>query len=154
MRLFSCAILIPPPQGRQYFTHFRYKESEAGKIQLALRQLVDLNVHSSLSFHLAINCSVVAQSLSRVQLFWNPMDCSPPGSSVRRILQARILEWVANCLLQVIFQTQGLNPCLLHWQADSLTLSYQGSPMGKLLQVNYFFRPSFLSCRIRGETVF
>ena len=23
-----------------------------------------------------------------------PLDCSPPGSSVRRILQARILEWV------------------------------------------------------------
>ena len=25
----------------------------------------------------------------------NPMDCSPPGSSVRGILQARTLEWVA-----------------------------------------------------------
>ena len=25
----------------------------------------------------------------------NPMDCSPLGSSVHRILQARILEWVA-----------------------------------------------------------
>ena len=25
----------------------------------------------------------------------DPMDCSPPGSSVRGILQARILEWVA-----------------------------------------------------------
>ena len=25
----------------------------------------------------------------------NPMDCSPPGSSVHRILQARILEWAA-----------------------------------------------------------
>ena len=24
----------------------------------------------------------------------NPVDCSPPGSSVHRILQARILEWV------------------------------------------------------------
>ena len=27
---------------------------------------------------------------------FNPMDCSPPGSSVHGILQARILEWVAN----------------------------------------------------------
>ena len=26
---------------------------------------------------------------------WDLMDCSPPGSSVHRILQARILEWVA-----------------------------------------------------------
>ena len=25
----------------------------------------------------------------------DPMDCSPPGSSVHRILQARRLEWVA-----------------------------------------------------------
>ena len=25
----------------------------------------------------------------------NPMDCRPPGSSVRGILQTRILEWVA-----------------------------------------------------------
>ena len=25
----------------------------------------------------------------------NPMNCSPPGSSVHRILQARILEWGA-----------------------------------------------------------
>ena len=25
----------------------------------------------------------------------NPMDCSPPGSSVHGILQARVLEWAA-----------------------------------------------------------
>ena len=25
---------------------------------------------------------------------WDPMDCGPPGSSVHRIFQARILEWV------------------------------------------------------------
>ena len=25
----------------------------------------------------------------------DPMDCSPPGSSVHGILQARVLEWVA-----------------------------------------------------------
>ena len=32
--------------------------------------------------------------LSRVRLC-DPVDCSPPGSSVHGILQARILEWVA-----------------------------------------------------------
>ena len=26
----------------------------------------------------------------------DPMDCGPPASSVQGILQARILEWVAN----------------------------------------------------------
>ena len=33
-------------------------------------------------------------ALSRVWLC-DPMDCSPPGSSVHGILQARILEWAA-----------------------------------------------------------
>ena len=36
-----------------------------------------------------------AQVLSCVRLFCNPMDCSPPRSSVRGIFQARILQWVA-----------------------------------------------------------
>ena len=40
-------------------------------------------------------CAVLS-GLSRVQLFVTlRMDCSPPGSSVHRILQARILEWAA-----------------------------------------------------------
>ena len=29
------------------------------------------------------------------QTLSNPMDCSPPGSSVHGIFQARVLEWVA-----------------------------------------------------------
>ena len=35
-----------------------------------------------------------AQMLSEVQLFCNPMGCSPPGSSVREILLARVLGQV------------------------------------------------------------
>ena len=31
-------------------------------------------------------------------------------------------------LLQRIFPTQGLNLCLLHWQADSLTTDLPGKP--------------------------
>ena len=38
--------------------------------------------------------SEVAQSCPTL---CDPMDCSPPGSSVPGILQARILEWVAIC---------------------------------------------------------
>ena len=37
-------------------------------------------------------CVLVAQSCPTL---CNPMDCSPPGSSVHRIFQSRILEWVA-----------------------------------------------------------
>ena len=32
---------------------------------------------------------------SVVSKFWDPMDCSLPGSSVHGILQVKILEWVA-----------------------------------------------------------
>ena len=37
---------------------------------------------------------VVVKPLSCVWLFTTPMDCSPPGSSVHEIFQARILEQV------------------------------------------------------------
>ena len=37
----------------------------------------------------------VVYSLSPVWLFWNPKNCSPPGSSAHGISQARILGWVA-----------------------------------------------------------
>ena len=49
----------------------------------------------------------------------DPMDCSPPGSSVHGVFQARNTEVGSHFLLQGIFLTQGLNPCLLrllHWQ--------------------------------------
>ena len=39
--------------------------------------------------------SVLTQSLQSCLTLCNPMDCSPPGSSVCGILQARILKWVA-----------------------------------------------------------
>ena len=52
------------------------------------------------------------------------MACSPPGSSVHVAFQARILEQVA------ISFSRGSNPHLLHWRADSLPLSYLGSPGG------------------------
>ena len=40
-------------------------------------------------------CYVCAKSLQLYPTLCDPMDCSPPGSSVHGILQARILEWVA-----------------------------------------------------------
>ena len=84
---------------------------------------------------------VAAQWLSCVQLFCNPRHCSPPGSSVHGISQARILAAAKslrscptlcnptdgspprvgyNFLLQGIFSTQG-SGFLLHWQVDVFT---------------------------------
>ena len=46
--------------------------------------------------HLTIIVACVdAKSLQLCPTLCNPMDCSPPGSSVQGVLQARILEWVA-----------------------------------------------------------
>ena len=70
--------------------------------------------------------------LSQLRLtLCDPVDGSPPGSSVHWILQARILEWVIMPpLLQGIFPTEGSNPHLLHflrWQVSSLPRVPSGS---------------------------
>ena len=51
-----------------------------------------MNSFYVLLYVLKIFCVLVAQSCLTL---CNTMDCSPPGSSVHGILQARILEWVA-----------------------------------------------------------
>ena len=59
------------------------------------------------------------------------MTCSPPGSSVHGIIQARITGLGCYFLFQEIFPTEGLNSFLLpllHWQADSFITSHLGSP--------------------------
>ena len=52
-----------------------------------------------------------------------PLDCSPSGSSVHVILQARILEWVAG-----VFPTQESNQGLLYRRQILYQLNYVGSP--------------------------
>jgi len=44
---------------------------------------------------------------------WDSMDCSPPGSSVHGILQARILEWVAIPSSKGDLSNQGIEPTSL-----------------------------------------
>ena len=56
---------------------------------------------------------VCAKSLELCPTLCNPMDCSLPGSSVHRILQARILEWVAMLSSRGIFLIWRSNACLL-----------------------------------------
>ena len=57
----------------------------------------------------------------------NPMDCSPPGSSVHGILQARTLEWGSLSLLKGIFPTQRSSTGLLHCRRILYCLGLQGS---------------------------
>ena len=66
-----------------------------------------------------------AKSLQSYATLYNPMDCSPPGSSVLGILQTRILEWIA------MPSSKGSSlQCLLHWQASSLPLEPPGKHEG------------------------
>ena len=58
----------------------------------------------------------------------DPMDCSPPHSSVHGILQAGILEWVVMPSPQGIFPTQGSNPGLPHCRQILYHLSHQENP--------------------------
>ena len=62
----------------------------------------------------------------------------PPGFSVHGISQGKNTGVGCHSLLQGIFLTQGLNQHLLHWQANSLPLSHQGSPLNFLKTANIF----------------
>ena len=88
---------------------------------------------SSLSTWIAMTCTGLlgpstvhtqcAKSLQLCPTLWDPMNCSPSGSSVHGISKARILEWVAIPLSRGSSQHRGWNPDLLPWQVDSLQLS-------------------------------
>ena len=68
-------------------------------------------------------CVLVAQSCSTL---CDPMDCSPQGSSIHRIFQTNILEWIA-----IHFSTgsfQGSNPGLPHCRQFLCCVSHQKSP--------------------------
>ena len=74
-----------------------------------------------------LSCSAVSDS-------FQPVDCSPPGSSVNWDSSGQNTGVDCHTLLQGIFLTQGLNlrlPCLLHWQAGSLPLAPPGKPLAK-----------------------
>ena len=61
----------------------------------------------------------------------DPMDCSPPGSSVHGILQARILEWVASPFSKGFSQPRDQwvdhNAGILHCRQILDRLSQEGS---------------------------
>ena len=65
---------------------------------------------------MAMLCSVARLCLS----LFDPMDSSPPGSSVHGDSPGKNTGVDCHDLLQVIFPSQGSNPDLPHLQADSL----------------------------------
>ena len=75
---------------------------------------LELEAVKSLSMKVAQSCLTLC----------DPVDYSPPGSSVHGIFEARIMEWIAISFSRGLFSTQGSNLHLLHWQADSLPVCH------------------------------
>ena len=59
------------------------------------------------------------------------------SSCSSRALKIVVMDGLIYSEAHGIFLNQGSNPCLLHWQVDSLLLSYQGSP--SYTSFNYLF---------------
>ena len=91
---------------------------------------------------------LLSVNISVCPTLWDPMDPSPPGSSVQGILQARILEWVAVPSSRGSSQPRDRLLCLLHWQAGSSSLAPPGEPFSKCDQrlfrvqdLSFLFQP-------------
>ena len=74
---------------------------------------VDLQCVRSSGFLFYLKFSTYMLSNFSGPTLWDPMDCSPPGSSVHGIFQARMLEWVA-----VSFSREA------SWPRDQTCVSY------------------------------
>ena len=101
------------------------KESDTTKSNLACEHDEWNRIHAY-----DITLWVCAKSLLSCLTLCDPMDCSPSGSSVHGILQARILERVVVPSFRGSSwpKDQTLVSHLPHWQAGSLPLVLRGKP--------------------------
>ena len=75
---------------------------------------------------------VCAQLLSYILTVCNPMDCSPPRSSIHGIFLARIMEWVAMPSSRDLPHL-GIKSASLALQADSLSPATKEAQYGSHL---------------------
>ena len=72
-----------------------------------------------------------AQWLQSCPTLCEPMDCSPPGSSIHWISQARVLEWVTISFSRASSRPRDLDPhllCLLMGRQLVYHLHHLGNP--------------------------
>ena len=79
---------------------------------------------------ISLTCVCVCLVIQSCSTLCDPLDCSPPGSSVRRDSYTGV---VCHALLQGIFPTRGSNPDLPHCRQIVYCLSHQGSPLCAVL---------------------
>ena len=73
-----------------------------------------------------------AKSFQSCPTLCDPIDGSPPGSSISGILQARILEWVAISFFKAYKHAKSLQSCLT--LCDPMDSSPPGSSVHRILQ--------------------
>ena len=78
-------------------------------------------------YHLISRMGMHAKSLQSCPTLCDPVDCSHQ-TPLSMEFPGKNTGVGCHFLLQGIFLTQRSNPGLLHWQANSLPLSHQGSP--------------------------
>ena len=64
------------------------------RVRVGAKSRASVSVRLGVGLGLKLRLGLVLGTQSCPTLF-NPMDCSPPGSSLHGIFQARLLEWVA-----------------------------------------------------------
>ena len=95
-------------------------------------------LHESCGVGSAMCC---AKSLQLCSSLCDPMDCSPPGSSVHEILQARILG--CHALLQENLPNPGIELRSPTLQADSLPSESPGKPKNTRMGCHFLLQGIF-----------
>ena len=129
---------------------------------VANRKHTRLTTHSPPCFYQKAQEMPLNNELSHFSLlrcFVTPMDCSPPGSSVHGILQARILEWVAmpshkvdppsSRMLQRVVGRSGKD----RWPLRSLKRGWQPCRMRWVLIADGSLNPSELRAFSAAESM-
>ena len=88
-------------------------------------------IHLSLFLYMVL-AAAAAKSLQSCPTLCDPIDSSSPASSAHRILQARILEWVAISFSNAYMHAKSLQSCLT--LCDPMDSSPPGSYVHGILQ--------------------
>ena len=94
----------PMDRGAWWATFHGVAKSQTRRKQLSMHVHMYMCIHTHIyinthkyTYKLPIQAAAAtaAKSLQSCSTLCDPIDCSPPGSAIPRILQARTLEWVA-----------------------------------------------------------
>ena len=81
--------------------------------------------------HFLLQCTKVnseSEVTQSCRTLSNPMDCSPPSSSVHGIFQTRVLEWVAIAFSRKTAAAAAKSPQLCPTRNNPMTSAYQAPP--------------------------